>query len=263
MKKGIDCEVFQDQLDALSGEALSEEGIDLLRRHAATCSECATLLRMREHLAETSPGNLEAAVPGALVDSVWRRVQAEIAVKESRRPSRASGWRQAGWLLPALAAASVVLLIGTGFLLGELRRLRDREALLVQEIVDHERRLSRLDRPADSPLLLRRGTLSAARAWQRTLERRETVSIEDLTEMLASLPSRTTLFGQSDVEALISSLPLWIGSAWREALEEVSAEDGIQASELLELILRLDIDSSRRIPSARILSFSRGALRAG
>ena len=41
--KEMDCQVFEDQLEGLVQGALPEDGVRLLRAHAVSCRECATL----------------------------------------------------------------------------------------------------------------------------------------------------------------------------------------------------------------------------
>ena len=68
--KNPDCDVFQDQLDALQASALPEEGMEQLRLHAESCGDCAVLLRLHEHLVTPSLAELEAAVPDELADEI-------------------------------------------------------------------------------------------------------------------------------------------------------------------------------------------------
>ena len=207
MKKGIDCEVFQSQLDALSGGVLSEDGVQLVRRHAASCAECAMLLQLHEHLFEPSVKDLEAAVPDALAGSVWPRVKAEIAVRDSQRHPISGRWAGPGWLVPTLAAASALLLIGTGLLLGQMRKLHAREQALVQQVAEHEQRLAELDLRAFSGSAAARVGLGRRAGWERALARRESVSLSELREMVSGFPGGLTVISASEAEALEQGRP--------------------------------------------------------
>jgi hypothetical protein len=50
-------------------------------------------------------------------------------------------------------------------------------------------------------------------------------------------------------------------SALRGTLEGIEAENGVQAGELSQLLEDLDVDSERRVPTARILALFRGSVR--
>ena len=78
MKKEIDCQVFEDQLDALLDGSLPDEGIGQLQLHALSCPDCAMLLRVHEHLALPSLEELEAGVPEELLTSMWPRIEVEV-----------------------------------------------------------------------------------------------------------------------------------------------------------------------------------------
>lgn len=121
MKKEIDCQVFEDQLDALLDGSLPDEGIGHLQLHALSCPDCAMLLRVHEHLALPSLEELEAATPEELVASMWSTVEAEVGpmvegvVKEGKKEGLGGvsagtpGVHRFPWLVPTLAAASIVL----------------------------------------------------------------------------------------------------------------------------------------------------------
>ncbi|UCC47611.1 MAG: zf-HC2 domain-containing protein [Gemmatimonadota bacterium] len=259
MTKKTDCEVFQDQLDALRDGALPETGVEQLHRHAASCPDCAMLLRLHGHVASTWLGDLEAVVPDELVASVWPRVEAEIATHESARIREYRGWQRWGWLVPALAAATLLLFVSSALLFRDVRGLRQRESALAQEIAEQERRLAELDVRTSSHPVVRTAGLAGRATWARVLQRRRSVSISELAEMLRGLPASTTIFGALELEALNESAPFWTATALSDALAEVGTEDGIQAGELLRLLGALDLDPERRIPTARILAIARGA----
>ena len=258
MKKNIDCEVFQDQLDTLKEARLSGEGMAQLQMHAEVCRECSEILLMHEHLALPSLEDLEVDVPDTYVASMWDSVWAEIASQESQRSLHPRDWGSSRWLTPALAAAAVLLLVATGFLLGELGELRGREELLVQRIVEHERRLASLEVTTSASVAT---GLVGRRAWERTLSRRETVSVAELANLLERLPPSTTIVDAARLEAMLESAPFWSLAGWSTALDEVRDADGVQVGELVRLLDVLDLDREMQIPVARLLALSGAGVR--
>lgn len=258
MKKGIDCEVFQDQLDALGTGTLSGEGREQLRVHAESCPECATLLKMHEHTAASSLADLEAAVPAHMLDSMWPRVEAAIGERQvvSMRDSKRG--RGPGWLVPAMAAATILLALGVGLLFTQLRQLQSREQVLAQQVVEQQRWLAELDVRMSSNAVVRTAALAGRTPWERALARRQNVSITEIGEMLQRVPASATVLSASQLEALIGGVPPRTRAAWSEALSDVDRDNGIQAGELLGLLRALPVGPERTMPTARILGLLKG-----
>ena len=261
MTRNPDCEVFQDQLDALEAGALPEEGMEQLRLHADSCEDCGMLLRVHEHLATPPFGDLEAAVPDELIASVWPRVRAEIATGESARLRESRGSQGWSWLAPAMAAATLLLFIGSGLMYQEVRELRRREDALVQQGAQQQRWLAELDLRTSTDPVVRTAGLAGRAVWERALARRKSVSVAELAGMLRSLPANTTILSASQAEALVGSLPFWMVSALSGTLEGIEAENGVQAGELSQLLEDLNVDLEKRVPTARILALFRGSVR--
>jgi len=259
----IDCDVFQDQLDALLGDRLPDAGLEQLRLHAASCPDCAMQLRVHEHLASPSVSDLEAAVPDELVGSVLPRVQAEIAAQRSTPESEPRRWH--GWsrLVPTLTAATLLLFVGSGLLYWEVRQLREHETALVRQVTEQGRRIAQLDSPTSMDPVARAASLAGRTLWERALARRSSVTVSELERMLQSAPASTTVFDSAESEALTEALPRWMADLLREALAGIQTADGVQAGELLQLMRGLDIDTERRISTSRILAVSRQATRLG
>jgi hypothetical protein len=256
-----DCEVFQDQLDALQAGVLSEDGMEQLRLHADSCEDCSVLLTVHEHLVALPLGDLEAAVPDELVASVWPRVRADIATGESARLRESRGWQGWSWLAPAMAAATLLLFIGSGLMYQEVRELRRRETSLVQQVAEQERWLAELDQRTSADPVARTAGLAGRPTWERALARRKSVSVAELAGMLGSLPTSTTIFDASELEALYGNLPYWLAMVVRDAAAEVRTGDGLQAGELAQLVEGLGVDPSRRISTARLLALAGGTAR--
>jgi hypothetical protein len=263
VKKEIDCQVFDDQMEAFSRGNLSEEGMEQLRSHARACSDCAMQLRVHEHLSFLSLDELEAAVPDGLPASIWPRVRAELA---ARQPTGSRSWlgsRGLTWLVPTMAAATVLLAVATGLLFAELRRVEAREQLLAQQVVEQRRWLAELDVRASASAVARTAGLVGRNSWVRALSRQENVSIAELRGMLQSLPGNVTVFSASEVDALLSNVPSWTPANWRGALRELEGEDGISAREMLGMLETLDVDPSLTLPTSRLMGLLRGAAAPG
>lgn len=209
MKKDVDCRVFEDQLDALAGGDLSEEGLRHLRLHAESCAECSILLRTQEHLAAPSLAELEKAVPGELVASIWPRVEAETGPSRVRGPVSREvlpRWYRilpARWAIPALAAAAVVLLLSTGFLMTELTATRARANRLAHQVQMMD--LWRTEMENGRNLLERTSRLgnesrSRRRALDFALYGGDQVSVQTLVHLLRALPRDEVLFDARRLE---------------------------------------------------------------
>jgi len=122
MDEKMTCEEFQERLD---GRTASDEELEELERHASACPDCAVLLAMNRHLRAETLSELEEQVPDSLVDTMWQRVVGEIAARRAERLSLTKRfWPFQRILVPAMAAAIVLLVFASGFLLGELKSLK-------------------------------------------------------------------------------------------------------------------------------------------
>ena len=257
MKKGIDCDIFHDQLDALKAGSLSDEGLEQLRLHGDGCSECAVSLRIHGHLAASTSADLEASVPDGLAASIWPGVEVELAARRSEHPDRRSELRGRIWLLPVMAAATVALAVASGLLYAELTRVQTRERVLAQMVAEQQGWLAELDeRTSANTTALAAGL--ASRGWARALSRREQMSIAELSELLRRLPARATVLTTSQAETLMGAVPLWAPPGWRSAIGEIEVGDGVRAGELVEILETLNVDPDMTLRTSRILGLVRG-----
>ncbi len=263
MNKGIDCQVFEDQLEGFSRGTLSEEGMDQLRLHARSCLDCAMQLKVHRHLAVPSLEDLEGEVPDAWVDSMWPQVQAEIARQGSRGDRVLRMRRVSGWFIPATAAAAVLLLLSVALLYQEMQQLRARERTLVQQVADQERWLAELDLRTTPNALARTAGLGASRSWQRMLARTDNVTISELTAALSGVQAGTMVLDAVEAERLIRRVPFLRATAWSSALEEIAVEDGLQADEALRLLEALALAPERSVRTSRLLEFTAASIRVG
>ncbi|MEJ2206671.1 MAG: zf-HC2 domain-containing protein [Gemmatimonadota bacterium] len=250
MTRDIDCQVFDDQLGALLQDTLPEEGKRQLQLHAARCPDCAMQLRVHEHLALPSLEELETEVPSELVDSMWPSVQTAIqADGRDQRPGPAPA--RFGWLVPALAAASVALLLSTAFLFRELGRIQAREIVLAQQIVELEEGLAAVD--GRTELVERTANLGAPDSWVLALSRQERISVVSLRDRLRSLPADAPLLDASQVDALLRSAPTWTPAGWRNALRRLRAGDGVSVQDLLGILDSSTVNPETTIPTAPLI----------
>ena len=135
MSVSNDCREFRELLNRTRYGELSREERAALERHAEGCADCAVELRIHAHVTAVSGAELESAVPDEMVDTMGRNVMEDLSRRSVRRsPSGSRMWPMMKILVPALAAAVVVLVFTGGFLFGGLRQLKTREQQLLSEM---------------------------------------------------------------------------------------------------------------------------------
>lgn len=280
MKNDVDCQVFEDQLDGLVRGDLPGEGERQLRLHAEACPECAMQLRVQEHLVRPSLAELEARVPEALLASMWSRVEgdARIGAEEAARglggsapgvlprpapggsgegpglAARAGRRFRSGWVVPALAAATLILLFSTGFLAVQLGRLRDREDVLAQQVAEQQRWLSELEVGPDADPVARTAALAGRSPWLRALSRQESITVRDLQLLLERMPGDRIILTRDQVEtALTSRMPLSMPFL-REVLAEIETREGVRTRDLLRALDGAAVSPDTPVPTADLVS---------
>ena len=207
-KKDVDCLIFEDQLDALVEGSLPEDGLEQLRIHALSCPDCAMLLKVKEHLALPSLEELETAVPQELLDTMWPRVEEGVGAPAGKLLQKPSTAPRIPWLVPSLAAASVVLLLSTGFLFSALRRTAARGDQLASQVTELQQGLEELD--ARTEWVERTAQLaglgrSRVRALNFELAGRESITVGGLVELLEGYPADGVLLDAGQVRSLLGS----------------------------------------------------------
>ena len=273
MSKDVDCQVFEDQLDALVMGTLPEEGRRQLRLHAETCPECAMQVRVQEHLVLPSLEELEARVPEALLASMWSRVEEKVkeevgaaadgaAASADQGRSSAAGWGgerrgeirpRFGWLVPALAAATLILFFSTGFLFHELGRVRDREAILAQQVVEQQRWLAELDVGPSADPVARTAALAGRNPWLRALSRQETISVQGLRTLLERMPSDRMVMSRGQLDAAVRSRTLPLPPPLREALRGLEGREGARARDVLRALDEMELSPDLRLPTTDLM----------
>jgi hypothetical protein len=253
--------VFGDQLDVLVEGGLSEDGMRQLRHHAAGCTECSMQLKVKEHLMGPSLADLEAEVPEELLASVWDGVRA--GLKADAADSGAPGsFRERvvvpirprfRWVVPTLAAATVVLVFSTGFLSVALGSARDREATLTQQVAEQQRWLSELGATPFADPAARTAALAGRSPWTRALSRQESISIQGLQALLERVPGDRAVLSQAQLDSVLRSRTPLPVPLLREALARIDDGEGVLARDLLRALETLDVSPDMRVPTAELM----------
>jgi len=168
----------------------------------------------------------------ALIDAVISDVA---AAREAGRPGRSWASR---YLMPAMAAAIVIFVFLTGFMLSEIRNLHREAGELREEVAVMETVLAGSTAPGGRPVFRRLpGSLSSASGG---------MTIGDATRFLETLPEDTPILSELDVKHLIEENRRLRRLAGH--IGEKPWEGGLTSGELLLVIINLDIDPDTRIP---------------
>lgn len=266
VSKAVDCQVFEDQLDALVRETLPPEGKRQLHLHATECPGCAMQLKVQEHLLGPSLEALEAQAPGDLVATVWAGVEEGIGVGPeagrtleitggSRREEGVAGRRRSiGWLVPTLAAASLALLFSSGFLLKELNQGQIREAALAQQVSEQQRWFAELQTGSKVDPVARTASLAGRDPWMRALSRQENITIRGLQTLLARMPGDRTVLSRIQLDAILESRTPTRFRFLRNAVQGFDGAEGVSAAELLEALETLDQNDDLTVPTAELVA---------
>lgn len=256
MSVSNDCREFRELVNRTRYGELSREERAALERHAEGCADCAVELRIHAHVTAVSGAELESAVPDEMVDTMWRNVMEDLSRRSVRRsPSGSRMWPMMKILVPALAAAVVVLVFTGGFLFGELRQLKTREQQLLSEMQRKDDLITELTvaQAGSGRSIYRTGEIM----MRRGLPRQENFSAGELLSLLRNLAPETTILGTDETESLISLSLSWRGLSPDALPKEFDALDGLQAQEAIWLIEVLKIDPSETISRERLLALSK------
>ncbi|MBU8920241.1 MAG: zf-HC2 domain-containing protein [Bacteroidales bacterium] len=257
MKDETGCREFQELLDRVALGAISREDEIQLNKHAGECPDCAMLLEMHRHLISPSGPELEAAVPDGMVDTMWRRVMADISQQSAGRNAAGSRlWPVMKLLVPALSVVVVILTFASGFMFSELRQLRSREQELIHEVGHRDELISHMSAEQDD-FPRGRGIFSAGNMMiRRGLPQQEIFTAEELLTLLNKLPPDVTIMGPDEARSLLSHRVLSqnVGSADLPAY--IDLWDGLQAEELIRLVGWLGLDPGETISRDRVLALT-------
>jgi hypothetical protein len=251
VKKEIDCQFFEDQLDALSQGKLSGEGMDQLRLHAGSCPDCAMRLKVKEHLALPSLRKMEAEVPQEYLDSIWSRVRDEVSTGRLVGARRIGPVRHFPWLVPGMAASIVALLFSTGFLFSELQQLKSGGQLLTQEVFQQRNQLAELSQISGSPLGL--AGLANRYGLNRELLGNESLTVEEVTGVLRGRRGSQRLCTAAQLSAFLEDASPETPPEWEAALASLDGDDWVTARALLSVLESVETNPNLTFPSSRFI----------
>ena len=257
MKDETGCREFQKLLDRVVGGTISREDEIQLKQHAGECPDCAMLLEMHRYVISPSGLELEAAVPDGMVDTMWRRVMADISQRSAGRSAAGSRlWPVMKLLVPALSVVVVILAFVSGFMFSELRQLRTREQELMHEVGHRDDLIAYLSAEQEG-FPSERGLFRAGSMMiRRGLPQQEIFTAEELLTLLNKLPPDVTIMGPDDARLLLSRriLPRGVGSG--DLPDYIDLRDGLQAEEVIRLVEWLGLDPDETISRDRVLALT-------
>lgn len=259
MTKDVDCQVFEDQLDALVREELPEEGRRHLLLHAETCRECSMQLRVQEQLVGPPLKALEEQVPEEMLEDMWSRVEGSLPFHDAKKapigqPSGLPRRRPSfGWALPALAAATLALLFSSGFLLWETRRLSDESALLAQQVLEQRRWMSEMEAGAVSDPVVRTAALAGRNPFARALSRQDEISVGGLQNLLERIPGDRIILDGARLDGLLLSRGAISQPLLRDLLDTFDGREGVQARDLIRALESMDVSPTLTVPTSDLM----------
>ncbi len=235
MNENLTCGEFNSRLTEFTLGRMSGEDAAGMQAHLSSCAGCREIMAIKKVLI-FDPGDREEQVPGdvekALIDAVISDVA---AAREVGRPGRSWASR---YLMPAMAAAIVLFVFLTGFMLSEIRNLHREIGELREEVAVMETVLAGSTAPGGRPVFGRlTGSLPSASGE---------MTIGDAEHYLEALPADTPVLSEGEAKRIIA-----MDRRFRRLagyMEERPWEGGLTSGELLLVIITLDIDRNTRIP---------------
>jgi len=171
----MNCERFHDQLlDLLSGNLETTEAKEMLE-HSTRCPDCDAVLCLEESMQIERAEGIVANVPESWSNTMWPAVMAEFGTGQvpASSPRAMPMWGSARFAIAALLA---LLLVGTGYLLGQRVPSDDEPVPRLADVqVDESMNMPTSSKPA----------------------------VADLLAALDRLPSDTTLVSSDEAQALL------------------------------------------------------------
>ncbi len=250
MNGKIGCENMQEMLDRLAKGELTDDEWRAIHEHAASCPDCAMLLKIHEHCRESGGKELEAAVPDEMVQGMWPNVAARIKGNAAPSRPRLPRWRRA--IVPGLAAALFILAFVCGLLVGEVQELRQREGFLISELAASSEMLEHYRQGSAAP---RPHGLLPEIGWRYILPEQDDFSVEELVSLLERVPPQTSVLSSGNALAFYGRVIPLRGVAGCTRREQVNMKDGLQAGEAVLLAKCLRLDPDARISRERLVTF--------
>lgn len=228
MSEKMTCEEFNSRLTEFALGRMAGKDAEKMEGHLSSCSGCRDIFEIKQSLI-FDPADIAEVVPVEVEQSLVDSVISDIAAaREAGRPRHSWASR---YLMPAMAAAIIIFVFFTGFMLSEIRSLNREAGELREDVAVMETVLAGRGRPGGRSVL---GAMTGG------------LTIGEASSFLETLPSDTPVLSEEEVRCLIEEdrrLRRLAGY-----MEERPWEGGLTSGELLLVIIALDIDPDMRIP---------------
>jgi hypothetical protein len=244
MNDKMTCERFSEGLSDFVAGRMSPADAAEMMAHLESCECCREIFAVKRTLytdALAPAVDVPPEVEGELYDSV---ISGVAAAGQSGSPRRS--WISR-YMVPAMAAAIVIFVFATGFLLGEIRGLRREAGELRGEIAVMERVLDGRAVPVERAG--RRGSVFGRMTGGLKTGSGE-MTISEVSRLLEAIPADTPVLSEKEAERLIASDPRL--RRFAGYVKERPWEGGLTSGELLLMIIALNIDPETRIPDGWI-----------
>jgi hypothetical protein len=235
MNEKMTCEEFNAGLSDFALDMMSAADAAAMEAHLDKCEGCREIYEIKRALVfdalapeENVPEEVEEDLVHAVISDVT-------AAREAGMSRRSWGSR---FLMPAMAAAIIIFVFLTGFMLGEIRNLHREAGELREEVAVMETVLTGRTVPGRRSVFGRMtgGIPSSSMG----------LTMGDAAMFLESLPADTPVLSEGEAERLIA-----MNRGLRRLagyIDERPWEGGLTSGELLLVIIALDIDPGTKIP---------------
>lgn len=240
MSAKMTCEEFNAGLTDFALGRSGAADVAAMEEHLASCAGCREIFEIKRTLI-FDPENPEERVPDEVAELLRDSVLADVAAaREAGLPRRSWASR---YMMPAMAAAIVLFIFLTGFMLSEIRNLHSENGELRDEVAVMETALA--GRVGSGT-----GTTGGRSIFGRlTGGLPHTfcgMTIGEAARFLEALPADTPVLSEGEAKRLIAEnrrLRRLAGN-----MKERPWEGGLTSGELLLVIITLDIAPDTRIP---------------
>ncbi len=235
MSNKMTCENFNAGLTDFALGRSGAADTAAMEEHLASCAACREIFEIKKALI-FDPCDSEEQVPGDVERALVEAVISDVAAaRESGRSRRSWASR---YMMPAMAAALVIFVFLTGFMLSEIRSLHREAGELRADVAGMETTLAGRGETWGGPVFGRlAGGLQSAPGG---------MTIGEAARFLELLPADTPVLSEGEAKRLIAENRRLRRLAGY--MEERPWEGGLTSGELLLVIINLDIAPDTRIP---------------
>ena len=240
MSNKMTCENFNAGLTDFALGRSGAADTAAMEEHLASCAACREIFEIKKALI-FDPCDSEEQVPGDVERALVEAVISDVAAaRESGRSRRSWASR---YLMPAMAAAIILFVFLTGFMLGEIRNLHRKAGELREDVAAMETVLA-------GRSLSVKGTSGGRSVFGRLAGGLQPdpggMNFGEAARFLESLPADTPVLSEGEAKRLIAENRRLRRLAGY--MEERPWEGGLTSGELLRVIINLDIAPDTRIP---------------